>query len=893
MKLSELFATYVKSVITCPHSSERSLVYSRRPELVDHLSAQTGLQFSTLSTGLVNSNNPLSIDSDALPWEQSAMQELEIIKTMAMDQSEAIATETLKILVYRGYILKDFAVWNWILTGKTALEAALRLQLIRRPQCEAAADLGRVPLFVFQRLLLRNDMSAEALSIFIQQIWQLLNSKNQQHNRCAHTEQNLVSGTMKSIGLDELSTIIVRLLRHVRKVWPAAITNIAELWVTHAQNTGTNISRLSFHYNRILQLIALPSDESPYQSLHHRQRAFFILFRRMIDPSLQLVISREGYRALVQIQLAHQKTASEREWALLKGLTWPPYKEDRTGMDVDIQSESGVSRATRVLRDAAARGYGPKEWENAAAIIAGIDDDQSPTIQTRSTKVMVSLSSIPRCSVPSLAPGREHRAGYICKKSRPQAIASWIARIKATRTLQEAWMCFLACRDQGTPMIPRLYEVIFEKVIYNGKRKQEIRNGDDVGAQVSSTSKQCAMPGDGREVAQSDVSHNQAVSTREPLPTPNSLFEHMLGHGVRPNGRLLELLLTHAQSYKEGVEFLQQSILHDSVKAALLSLQARTANDATTSDGTLLKTVPDWLFAAWISLLCRAAETTNVPDNQIAQIDKRRKHLEQAFRLVQIRLPMYRPPWNALLSLLSRHGSKVAVDKRWWLPPAVIKFDTARRLLDSMDSLGLVMDFTGFSYLCAIVINANAATDLLPETEKEVQEGVEIVKTRFAKMVRPSSHLNTTARLSNYCSLDVRDSDYNSLGNDGLASLPRLFQTPHPVDLHVYIRCLGHHHDWDGLADLIHWLAEYADEIITEAKETANGLLMFRRCFTALRAYGGNEFPELSKEQLERYGSKLESLRDVMHAREDDWGGWPTDEEAERYLVIGSQRSCK
>ncbi|KAL8889984.1 MAG: hypothetical protein Q9215_002808 [Flavoplaca cf. flavocitrina] len=881
-----MFAIYVESVTAVPHSSERSIAYSKKLGSIEDLSGKAGLEPSAPFSGLVDSDNSMSVDSVGSGWENSALQELKIIKTVAMRHFEVIATETLEFLDYRGYTLKDFAVWNWILTGKTAMDGALRLQLVRKQQCEATADLGRVPLFVFQKLLLRNDMSAEALSIFIQQIWQLLSYKDQQNDRCAHTEQHLLRGTSKSVGLDELSTIVVRLLRHVRKVWPAAITDIAELWVTHAQNNGTNISRLAFHYNRILQLIALPADESPYQSLHHRQRAFFILFRRMMDPSLRLEISREGYRALTQIQLAHQKTASEREWALLKGLTWPPYKEDRTGMDVDIQSESGVSRATTVLRDAAARGYGPREWERAAAILAGIDDDQSPTIQTRSAVIPIPLSSVPRSSIASLAPGREHGPARTCKKSQSRATASWTARIKATRTLQEAWMCFLICRDQGTPMIPRLYEVMFEKVIYNGKRNQDIRKGDDLKAQVSPTSKQSAVPGDGKEVAESDVSHNQAISTREPLPTINSLFEHMLVHGVRPGGSLLELLLSHAQSYKEGVEFLQQSTLHNSVKAALLSLQALKANDAATSDDTLLKTVPDWLFAAWINLLCKSAETAHVPDNRTAGNDKRREHLERAFRLVKIRSPMYRPPWNALLRLLSRHGSKVALDKNPGLPPAVIKFDTARQLLDSMDSLSLGMDFTGFSYLCAIVINANAATDRLPTAGEEVRERVEIVKARFAQSVRPSTHPGTVTRLSDYCCSDKR-------GDNGISLLPRLFRTPHPAYLHAYIRFLGHHQDWDGLAGLMHWLAEFAGEIIAEARETANGLVMFRRCFTALRAHGGNESPQLTKEQSERYGGKLESLRDVMHAREDDWGGWPTDDEAERYLLIASQRSCK
>ncbi|KAI4280914.1 MAG: hypothetical protein L6R38_004073 [Xanthoria sp. 2 TBL-2021] len=872
-----MFAIYVDSVSSVPYSSERSTAHSRLLQSIDNGSASTaGIRATTHSAGLVNNETYPSVDANGPRSEVTTLQELEAIKTVATAQAKAIASETLNFLADRGFTLKDFAVWNWILSSRTAVDAALRLELVRKTPCETTAGLDPVPLFVYQRLLLRNDMSAEALSIFIRQIWQLLSPKNQQNSHSRNAEQNEMQKKIIPIGLDAFTTMIVRLLRHTRKVWPAAITNIAKLWVTHARDNGRNNSRLSFHYNRILQIIALPSNESPYQSLHHRQHAYFIVYRRMLESSSRFTINREGYRAFTQIQLAHRKTESEREWARLKGPTWPPWKADRTGMDADIGADSGVSRATTVLRHATAWGYGPKVWERGAGILAGIDTDQSPTIQTRSTVVPGSSSSLPRGSISSLPPGHTLGLDHVSKKLQPEAAAIWTARVKATRTLQEAWVCFLACKDQGITMGSQLYEAMIEKVIYNDKRRPAAPNDAD----PESTPEQLDMPGDGKEVADSSASHNQAISTREPLPTINSLLEKMISHGVRPNDRLVRLVLTHTRSYEEGVQVLEVSRLCGSVRTLLLRWQERPWDQAAISDAkALLKTLPDWLFAAYIDFLCRFAERATVPDSESVYIQERLRH---AFRLVLTRLPLYRPPWNSLLRLLSRHGSRVVVNKRSQLQQEVVKFERACRLLDSTDSLNLDMDFTGFSYLCAIVSNANA------KVKACAKQRVEVVKTRFAQLVRPSTHvhggLNTVARLSDYCCSDSRGIDSASRGNVGPAPLPRLFRTPHPAHLHVYIRCLGHHDDCDGLVELMQWLAVFADEVIVEAKELANGRTMFGRCLTALRAFGCNESIQSTEEQTQRYECALESLREVMDIREDRWVRWPTDVEVERYF---------
>ncbi|KAL8999596.1 MAG: hypothetical protein Q9169_001556 [Polycauliona sp. 2 TL-2023] len=874
LNLSRIFTAYVKRVAKGPLSFVKNPAHSPLPHSnEDGASSTASIQPSADSPTLINDVSLLSVDPKGLPLEVSALQELEAIKMTATEQPSVFGVDTLKHLGRRGFSLMDFAAWNWILFSKNATDAALRLELVRR-QVEATADLGPVPLFVLQKLLLRNDISAQALSILIRQIWQHLNRNDQQSGHNNGTAQNDVQNTtqtIRSIGLDELIILVVRLLRHARVVWPSAVTNIAELWVRHARNDGTKLSRLSFHYNRILQLIALPSSESPYQSLHHRQRAFFVLYHRMIDPKARLTISREGYRAFIRIQLAHRKTASEREWALLKGPTWPPWKADRTGMDADIGPESGISRATTGLRHAAASGYGPKVWERAARILAGTDGDQSPTIQTRSTMIPLSFASMPQASMPSLPLCHASESGLVRGTSQPDAPAIWIARVKATRTLREALGCFLACRDQGTFMNDRLYEVMIEKILYDDKRRRDTHDTMDLDERDTPAPKQVAMPGDGREVAESSTSHNQAISTREPLPTVSILLKQMRKHGFQPGGRLLALLWTHARSYEEGIEALGMSTVRQSVQSILVHWQEQPRDQIATSDvHALLKTLPDWLLAAYIKFLCKFAEPTTDPESRRMGAT-RKKHLKQAFRLVRARLPVYRPCWNHLLALLSRHGTffvGTKQHKRHMEP--VVKFDRACKLLDTMDSLNLDMDFTGFSHLCAIVNNAHA--------EADAEGRSEFVKTRFARMVRPSYYTHGELNnLSDYCRSNSGGDKADRHDQNGFARLPRLFRTPHPAHLHVYIRCLGQHDDSGGLLELMHWLAVFADEVIDEAKELANGRTMFSRCLTALQAFGGQE-----RSQEYQYG--LEHLREVLHDRGDQWSAWPSDEEAERYF---------
>ncbi|KAI4120653.1 MAG: hypothetical protein LQ338_006854 [Usnochroma carphineum] len=858
--------------------------------------------------------------SDNASFPQAAMvaQELESIKQVASYQMTVVATESLTHLAFRGYGLQDLAAWHWILSGKTAEEAALRFEILLKRPGPHPTDFGTVPIFVFLRLLRRTDVNLRALILFIRQAWRILGSFDQRKLDSA-PEVTLQSTSsrkpLEAIGLDALILLVVRLLRHARTFWPASCVSIAQLWITHARlgrgirqkeqdiMTEKDTVRLSFCYNRILSILSLPPNESAYQSLHHRQRAQFMVIRRMNAFSPPLTINREGYRGVVRVQLAHRKTHRERKWARLKAKSWPPWKEDKLGMDASVGVEYGVSRASDSLRQMAEAGYGSGDWEKAAGILAGWDTDRSPTIQKRSVIIpdsqsytfYTSHSFHPRSSAKQ-AESRKLDADPI-----------WVARIRATRTLQEAWVCLLACKDQRKALTGAMYYAGFEKVIYNEERSRRIPIPRGTVHIQKSTEDRGPVPGDGKEVEEPSSSHNQAIITQEPIPTSEELFAQMAGDGIRPSGRFLEFLLNHARTYKQCVRILQCSALSESVIRVLLPWAEERVPDGLQS----LETLPDWLFAAHIRFLCRFAcghkkvlserlsyhSPYDLDDEEIYGKVLLSRH---ALKLVAIQKPFYLPCWNSLLSLLAQRRSVVLMEKAAsnQHAQAIPKFHEACRLLDNMDSMGLDLDFAGFRHLCDIVKNASAsARHILATTDdggerstaqRLLDSGFSLVKARFARLAQPLDNV-----LGNLMVPEDVSPLYPEMESAGehFPHIPRLSRVPHPAHLHSYIRLLGEHPDYDGLAELGRWMSTFSDEIMEEAKETANGLALMRTCLIAIRTFleqplaedSGNGGITSGEVGFQERVKRVDSVREMIGSNEH-WGGWPTDEEVEQYL---------
>ncbi|KAL8937960.1 MAG: hypothetical protein Q9211_003429 [Gyalolechia sp. 1 TL-2023] len=835
-----------------------------------------------------------------------ATQELESLKQIATQQEEIIANQSLAYLRNLGYGLHDLAAWRWILDGKTAEDAATRLAILMKPPIGMSDDFAPVPIFVFSRLLLRIDMNRRALALLLRQSWQILGWLDQrklEDNREITLQPTSPQRSLHSTGLDALVVLVVRFLRHARRVWPAACVDIAQLWNDHArvgqvirptkQNimTERDAARLSFCYNRILSLLALPPNESPFQSLHHRQRAQFMVIRQMNAFNPPLAITREGYRAVSRVQLAHRKTDGEQKWARLKAKSWPPWKEDKLGVDAFIGVEQGISRASDSLRLMAEMGYGPLDWEKSAGILAGWDTDGSPTIQTRSTIV-------PRSSL-----HREHRKGKKGLRAegdgqRSDADAIWAARIRATRTLQEAWTCFLICKDQKASLTSLIYHAIFEKVIFEEKRNRGVLHSNR--SLHAITEEKMPLPGDGREVFGSSTSHNQAISTREPLPMFDTLLNRMVDDQIRPSGRFLALLLGHARTFDEGVKILEASDLSNSTKKVLLVWREPPVPDVESQ----LRRLPDWLFAAYIGFLCRFAYVRQRKESPLSQDHRTRTQeiyaavllLRHAFKLVTKRRPFYLPPWILILKLLARAKAVVVVKKVSLHPyaQAIPKFHRACRLLEYMDAVGLDLDFAGFKQFCKVFNNSVVFARHILSTSDDngersmaqalLKDGLFLAKTRFWRIVQTPDNIRGGRKPFTESSRPLLEPAH---GMEQTRQLPTQGRIPHPANLHNYIRLLGQYPDYEGLVDLVRWMSTVSEAIVEEARESYNGATAMRTCVTAIRAFveqplaaytvAGND-ADKGSEQYETSSRRLETVRTIIESNEL-WGGWPTDEE--------------
>src|SRR5947207_8058093 len=309
--------------------------------------------------------------------------------------------------------------------------------------------------------------------------------------------------------------------------------------------------RLCHIYNRILTLLSLPASANPFRAVAIQQQAQFRLLRKMNEFHPKLLVTREGFRALAKVQVAHKKTNAERRWARFKALSWPPWKENKSGVDAESSSAGSLSRAIEVLSRMVESGYNTLTWEKQAQVLAGWDTDRSPTIQRRKLldrpPLIRSIASLDDGLL--VDPDRDHEI--------------WAARISATRTVKEAWACFCSfeknCPTDGlhfsrpTPERLAPWHAMFERLFYSGK---EIP-GDHID------------PGDGKETYPEPISPHDFLYVPTEPPSVSDLFNRMVAKGLNPAGRLLADLVDHAPTVAEAFKYICQSQLTEIKKDVL------------------------------------------------------------------------------------------------------------------------------------------------------------------------------------------------------------------------------------------------------------------------------------------------------------------------------------
>ena len=664
-----------------------------------------------------------------------------------------------------------------------------------------------------------------------------------------------------SLNEQSRTIMVFRLLRHARKVWPEAIEEIARLMIEvfkgldckNASLSQRNARTVCHLYNRALSLLAQPTSLHPFRSIAMQQRAQFRLFRRMFEIRPQLPVTREGFRALVKVQVAHKKTESEREWARRKALSWPPWKEDKLGIDIDTEMPGRRSRAVEVLERMNEAGYSDHRFEKVARIFAGWDTDKSPTIQRRT---LLTKS-------PSLLHGRMLERDDELMQDRDHDV--WAARIGATRTIKEAWACFCSYEKACQTRHASPYSAMFERLFHAGRDVDE---------------NECIVPGDGRETYSEPTSPHDFVYVPTDPPTPKELFDRMLRDNVKPHGRLLTELLDHATDLRQGFECIEHSRLGQEQKDALT--KAHVLGKPALRER--LSQLPGYVFASFLRLLVRFPRSLSVelykpapqnPGDKWRPLDpsKRVKPMTYALHLVDISQTQYGPAWYSLFSALKQQ-TRYHGPTRTSLNYIYRSWDSLQRLLQAMAKANVSIDFQGFQEISPILEEVVLSNHRLTGAERPGlskgidlrQEGAHVAQRLFQKIATGKGEFKPSSWLP-------------------FAIETALLSVPSAAVLPSLIRVLGNAEEYDALISLLRWMHRYHSELAGVNSELTSGRKLMRRALVALRVYLERCWME-DRRVCAAQAPFSQRLGEAFNLVEQvgSWGGWPSDEEVRTYL---------
>ena len=832
--------------------------------------------------------------------------------------------ENIAFLHNEGYEPEDLISWAWIVSADSTDRAAGRLMALSADSRFDSNESRAIPTFVFLFVLRRRYWSAHALRMMVTHGWQRLewhsaargNPLDPAHEFLKIRATSLQPGGIYQRFMSKKNAVmmVIRLLRHARNVSPEAYVSIAAMLTRHEGNfwdtplKRSNIAETTFLYNTILALLALPTSMYPFLSITAKQEAQFVVVRRMNEFDPPLAIDRQGHRAMIRVQLAHKKTLQERDWASLKAKSWPPWKQDKLGHDSEKDFQYGQSRASQAIKSLEQAGYAVQDWEASAEILAGWDTDKSPTIQKRSLY-----------SRPIIFRGKVFEKGTLRGTS---SLLQWVARIHATRTIDEAWACFLAFKDtscrHGIPSkASKVYFAMAEIIILEQRRLKATENCQlsDTGLRPGNIT---PLPGDGYMVFERP-GPQENIYVRSSAPDLDEFFDMMLKDKVELSPRFLALLLSHARSFRKGVHYLHcshltnpeiKSLLHGDPKSMPCPIHEQR--------------MPNYLFSAIIHFLTMFAPKTNYTGPTTFYIpgffgrELEINSLLQACKLMSAYKPFYRPSWNALLLALGRkyislETSNYKIDREI---QDLLAWKATLGIVNDMQMIGLGLEFSNFRNVCigyqkAVMAHAELtdAADLTHirrrldcDVETFIHDGLSFIKDLFKGIVfgGPSSQAGVPSKSS------MEGADYQ---------LPRLLETPSPSHIHSFIRILGLREDHMGIVELVEWMADFAPELRIKADELMNGKPMLRRCLTAAVVYLEQSW--LPPEERIPYGEHCDSStfeefgqdsgRTIQSESTDhtkngpagtltqrfrraidknpDWGGWPSDLEIDTYVT--------
>ena len=832
--------------------------------------------------------------SQSIDWANSSHLSLQLLVGKCIqhvaaapnDSSFGLSPLEARYLNFKGIEIDDVHVWAEILSTEDTFAAASILN-----KRTAQRDIHAVPIFVYLQLLRRRSISARALQILLENTKLIFKSR-------LETELN------PGIDHHPLFIAVIRLIRHAREVWPQAMPSIVELYLhhldyrKHLQSTAKplRLERQTYLLNKLMSLISISTAVQPFKDNHYQETAVVQILRYMSEHDPPLQINREGYRAFIRFQMSQKKTSNELQWAELKSLSWPPWKLDRTAMDAAIGPDYGITKAGETLRQMRGAGYASLAWEQAGEIYMGWDTDRTPTIQTRTV------------------------LGKIDRRFSTQS-ALWVARIDCTRTVQEAWACYLAWEDEKLPSDDEVYLAVFRKLYQEEHRKtnEPMKNR---GQRQENGEAWTLLPGDNREVEPPPPSLHLHTYTRTPPPSVNRFYDQLKKRGIVAGGHCLAFLVTNADTLQSGIQRLEDSTSRYPNLSELL----------TVPPSDQIREVPTHILAATAELFARFAHVTstqvlvNRQDKSMVELPntptldgQKLNHnhlLVHAVELLRLSRTTFRPAWNSVLHGLTREacflGMKAVLtnpsmkthsrtlDYLSAVPTetnkcagAIVAYRLVRRILSLLRENHLELDVVGFHRLCIATENLAIATWVLVKTDPSISsdspqhQGSFLAQERgIAKNVlRSKSHY---VRLQGEFKILVGEHSQNNgsavqtsasqTGNfphdKPNISMPRFLTVPSPSLLHAYVRGLGWMADYDGLSTLVDWMSEYQLELAERKSQDRSGEAMMRRTIVAIRVFLERSWlsppseDSRSEDEIDSV-SEAESSRNDGHAQED------------------------
>lgn len=824
-------------------------------------------------------------------------------------------------LTTRGYDIEDVVDWTWILTSKNPHQAASRMIVLEADYRERYGHRSsRTPLFIPLFILKEHHIDPQSFRLLL--IYSLHMMSGQPLPSLKHllrmpevdAELSHVQG-QSQISPSMCMILVVRLIRHARQVWPQALPTIARAYACYMTDFGPDERESSdpkilkshgpktARFNTCLNLLSIPSKAHPFRSTFIQQQAQFELLRAMATHKPVLPLTRKGYQSVAAVQVAHKKTTAERESAELKAPSWPPWKEEKMGIDAQRGNEGILSRAMNILSQMKEAGYSPQLWEKTAAILAGWDTDGSPTVQTRT------FMRRPR---PNWHHSRNNRHHDI-----------WIARIRATRTIREAWACFLSYQNHSLPPHPEVHAIMAEKLIYH---QLSVKRGFDHAGH--------ALPGDGLEVYPEPSSARDLIYVPSDPPPIDTFIDDMISHGFQPPGRLLGLLLKTAPNFRLGMHYLRWSGVPDAQLQAVCTVWSRPLEYQNEPQIKAVRHMSDHLFGSVIKFLCIPSNVAvrnfsrdiQMADEFPALLEQRQAHgsvieertqeplalmsefepgpgqmcpprmLWHALQLTKLRQPHSHSAWTTILFTLGRSRLHKRHSPRTRSVYRMVSWHEILWVLQLMNQYNVELGEKGFHTLCVAFGKAASAElehpgsferaltaiqkairgDLLPVTggvnslDEMIDTGLQVLKAEFHRLVLPSSPISGLAERSPF----VGDRAGNEIG------VPSELHVPSFATLHGFVRALGIVGDSEGLLHLLQWMSRSAASLDEASDEHLNGARMRRQTLVAIRVF-------LEKLHNEPIGARVASdpleAYDIV-SRTPGWE-WPSDADVEDYLA--------